>query len=259
MKAQVTQDDPSRAFQGQVAVVTGGGSGIGRCVCLQLGRAGARLVVLDVSAERAASVARELRAEGVDTLDLALDVSQSAQVRGAIDHVIARFGRIDVLVNSAGVYQVGTINDISEADWQRTININLTGTFLMCKAVVPLMQQQHSGAIVNLSSISGRTKSKFAGPHYVASKAGIIGLTMALANQHAADGLRVNAVAPSTVDTPMTGSLSAEERRALELQCPMERLAQPEEAAAAVVFLCSPAASYITGQTLNVNGGLWMA
>lgn len=245
-------------MQGMVAVVTGGGSGIGRCVGLQLAERGVRVALLDISVERAEAVSRELRLLCVDAQAYCVDVTSSSQVNATIAQLHQRFGRIDILVNSAGIYKVGGINQVSEADWDQMLAINLKGDFLLCKAVVPIMQAQRCGAIVNLASISGRTKSKFAGPHYVASKAGVIGLTMALANQLAANGIRVNAVAPATTDTPMISFLSADERHALEAQTPLGRLGTPEEVAAAIVFLASPEASYITGETLNVNGGTFM-
>lgn len=245
-------------MQDQVAVVTGGGSGIGRCVCLQLAERGARVAVLDISAEGAARVAQEVSDQGGQAVPFTVDITSNQQVCEAIAAVHDHWGRINILVNSAGIYKVGTIFEVSEADWDRMLNINLKGAFLVCKAVAPYMRAQGSGAIVNVASISGRTKSRFAGPHYVASKAGIIGLTMCLANQLAEYGIRVNAVAPSTADTPMIDFLSAEERAALCAQNPLGRLAKAEEVAAAIVFLASPAASFINGDTLNVNGGAFM-
>jgi 3-oxoacyl-[acyl-carrier protein] reductase len=245
-------------MQGQVAVVTGGGSGIGRCVCLQLAERGARVAVLDISTEGAARVAQEVADQGGQAVPLTVDITSNERVIETVEAIRDLWGRIDILVNSAGIYKVGTIFEISEADWDRMLSINLKGAFLVCKAVAPYMRAQGSGAIVNVASISGRTKSRFAGPHYVASKAGIIGLTMCLANQLAEHGIRVNAVAPSTADTPMIDFLSAEERAALGAQSPLGRLAKPEEVAAAIVFLASPAASFINGDTLNVNGGAFM-
>lgn len=248
----------SEDMSGRVAMVTGGGSGIGRATCLELARRGAAIVVVDVSAESAVRVADEVSAIGSDTLACPANVADSAQVQQAVAAAVGRFGRIDILVNSAGLYRLGGITDISEAEWDLLLDVNLKGTFLVCKAVVPHMQSQHSGAIVNVSSISGRTKSLYAGVHYCASKAGIIGLTMCLASQLAPDGIRVNAVAPATIDTPINANLTPSEREALTQRVPLGRIGEASEVAAAIAFLASDAASYITGDTININGGVFM-
>ncbi len=241
-------------LSGQVAIVSGGGSGIGRATCLALAARGARVAVADVSAEAAAHVV----AEAGEALACPVDVRCDEQVRRVVSRVLERWGRIDILVNSAGIYQIGGIETISEADWDRMLGINLKGVFLFCRAVVPTMRAQGSGAIVNVSSITGRSKGELAGVHYAAAKAGIIGLTMTLANQVAREGIRVNCVAPSTVDTPMNDGLTPEQRAQMEQRVPMGRLGRAEEVASAIVYLASPAASYITGETLNVNGGVFM-
>jgi 3-oxoacyl-[acyl-carrier protein] reductase len=246
-------------MQGRTAIVTGGGSGIGRAVCLQLAARGVGLAIVDIRLEQAESVAAEVAAAGGEALACRANVSASGDVAAVVQQVISRFGRIDILVNCAGIYQVGPITAISEDDWDRVLDINLKGAFLFCKKVAPVMQAQGGGAIVNTSSISGRTKSTLAGVNYVASKAGIIGLTMCLANQLAGDGIRVNCVAPGTTDTPMTSVVfSAADAEHFKTSIPLGRMGQPEEIAAAIVFLASPAASFITGETINVNGGAFM-
>ncbi len=243
----------------RVALVTGGGSGIGRATCLQLAGRGAHVAVADVRMEQAQATAAEIRSMGGQAEPFAVNVADSASVADCVSRVVSWRGRINVLVNCAGVYQVGPITSISDADWDRVLDINLKGTFLMCRQVVPIMQAQHDGAIVNTSSISGRTKSTLAGVNYVASKAGIIGLTMCLANQLAADGIRVNCVAPGTTDTPMTSVVfSQADAAAFRASIPLGRMGRPDEIAAAIVFLASPAASFITGETVNVNGGAFM-
>jgi len=246
-------------MRGQTAIVTGGGSGIGRAVCLQLAERGVHVAVADVRIEQAKAVAAEIAAPGGLALACRANVADSADVAAAVDQVMAWRQRIDILVNCAGIYQVGGINDISEADWDRVLAVNLKGAFLMCKAVAPIMQAQGGGAIVNTSSISGRTKSTLAGVNYVASKAGVIGLTMCLANQLAVHGIRVNCVAPGTTDTPMTSVVfSAGDAAGFRSSIPLGRMGRPDEIAAAIVFLASPAASFITGETVNVNGGAFM-
>jgi 3-oxoacyl-[acyl-carrier protein] reductase len=245
-------------MRGHVAIVTGGGSGIGRATCLALAERGVNLGVVDLDLNGAERVAAEVVERGVEAIPCQVDVSSSAQVQESVARVVAAWHRIDILVNCAGMYKIGTINDVSEEDWDRMLGVNLKGQFLVCKAVVPVMQQQRSGAIVNVSSISGRTTSMMAGPHYVASKAGVIGLSMCLANQLARDGIRVNCVAPGTIDTPMNAFLEPEQYERLKTRVPLGRLGRPEEVAAAITYLASPEASYITGETLNVNGGVFM-
>lgn len=245
-------------MQGSVAIVTGGGSGIGRATCLQFPESGVKVVVVDVDLPGAEQVAAEVAARGGEAMACRVDISASAEVDQAIHQIINRFNRIDILVNCAGIYEIGTINDVSENDWDRMLAINLKGPFLFCKAVAPLMQQQRAGAIVNVSSISGRTTSLMAGPHYVASKAGIIGLTMCLANQLAPYGIRVNCVAPGMIDTPMNNFLPPDKFDQLKNRIPLGRIGSPEEIAAAIVFLASPVAGFITGETLNINGGVFM-
>jgi NAD(P)-dependent dehydrogenase (short-subunit alcohol dehydrogenase family) len=247
-----------QSMEGQRAIVTGGGGGIGKAACAQLAARGARVAVFDVDRAKAQETAASLAAAGSESMACPVDISDRAQVAGAVGCVLDAYGGIDLLVNCAGLYRIGTIGDISEEDWDHMLGVNLKGPFLLCQAVVPIMQRQGRGAIVNVSSISGRTTSMLAGVHYVASKAGIIGLTMCLANQLAAGGIRVNCVAPGSVDTPMLDFLEPEQKGRLAGRVPMGRLARPEEVAAAIVFLASPEASYITGETLNVNGGSFM-
>ena len=246
------------SMEGMAAIVTGGGGGIGKATCAQLAARGVRVAVLDVDPARAQETVADLAADGSPSIARQVDISDSAQVDRAVACVVDAYGGIDILVNCAGLYRVGTIGDVSEEDWDAMLGVNLKGPFLLCKAVIPIMQPQGSGAIVNVSSISGRTTSMLAGVHYVASKAGIIGLTMCLGNQLAAEGIRVNCVAPGAVDTPMLDFLEPEQKGRLAGRVPLGRLADPDEIAAAIVFLASPAASYITGETLNVNGGSFM-
>ncbi|HEU5314498.1 MAG TPA: SDR family NAD(P)-dependent oxidoreductase, partial [Chloroflexota bacterium] len=167
-------------------------------------------------------------------------------------------GRIDVLVNCAGIYRIGEIDAVDAAAWDQMLDINLRGTFLACRAVLPGMRERGRGCIVNLSSISGRTRSTLASPAYVASKAGVIGLTMTLAAQNARHGIRVNAVAPGPVDTEMIRGLPADLQPTVVAAIPMGRLGTAAEIARCIAFLASEGAAFITGETLNVNGGAFM-
>jgi 3-oxoacyl-[acyl-carrier protein] reductase len=232
---------------GKTALVTGAAGGIGGATAQLLTEEGVRVAVAD------------LRPPGGDfEVSVALDVTAEASVRDAVRLAGDRLGRIDVLVNCAGIYRIGQLEDVGPAAWDELMNINLRGTYLMCHAVLPGMLELGAGSIVNLSSISGRTKSTLAAPSYVASKAGVIGLTMALASQNAARGVRVNAVAPGPVDTEMIRGLPDELKPGLLATIPLGRLGTARGIAQAIAFLASDAAAHITGETLNVNGGAFM-
>ena len=243
----------------KVALITGGGGGIGRETARLLAAEGAKVAAADVRLELAQETAELVqRASGSEGAAFALDVTAEASIADVVRQVEGQLGPVDVLVNCAGIYRIGDYAGVDAAAWRQLLEINLTGTFLMCRAVLPGMIERRRGSIVNLSSISGRTKATLAAPSYVASKAGVIGLTMSLASQAAAHGVRVNAVAPGPADTDMTRGLTDEQRARLIPTIPLGRMATAQEVAKAVVFLASDAASFITGETLNVNGGAFM-
>lgn len=189
---------------------------------------------------------------------VSLDVTQESSVAAAVGLALSRCGQIDVLVNCAGIYRIGDLAAVDPDEWDELLSINLRGTYLACRAVLPGMLARNRGSIVNLASISGRTKSTLAAPSYVASKAGVIGLTMALASQNAARGVRVNAVAPGPVDTDMIRALTDADQQRVISTIPIGRLATAREIASAIAFLASEASGSITGETINVNGGAFM-
>jgi len=239
-----------------VTVVAGGAGGIGLATAELLVDAGASTVLLDRGErlEEAVAALRErgdARCEGhpVDVTD----VEAVAAVASAIGarHAVAG------LVNSAGVLQLGSIADVTPRDWDRVLDVNLKGVYSTCRAFMPYLEQAH-GAIVNVSSVSGRTRSIWSAPNYVASKAGVIGLTMVLAAQQAHAGVRVNCVAPGIIETPMLAAYSAGQRQRMLDAIPLGRYAEPAEVGAVIAFLLSERASYVTGQTINVNGGQFM-
>ena len=242
---------------GQAVLVTGGASGIGLATARVLAREGAHVVLLDRDHGRLAAEVAALRAGGADAEGHELDVTDVRAVAALIGELDARLPLCGA-VNAAGILQVGTIEDVSEADWDRVLGVNLKGTYAVCKAVVPLLAARGGGAIVNLSSIGGRTKSMHGAPNYVASKAGVIGLTMSHAAQHAASGVRVNCVAPGVIETPMTAGLFGEQRAASIAAIPLGRLGAATDVAAVIASLLSDGWSYVTGQTINVNGGMFM-
>ncbi len=242
----------------KTVLVVGGASGIGLASAEHLAIAGWHVVLADVAEDRMTSEVSRLRAEGQVADCVAIDVTSKESVEEAFNEVVSKYG-LHSLVNAAGIYQSGTILDIEEAAWDRVIQVNLKGTYLTSRAAVSAFLETDGGTIVNISSVAGRTASSYAAPNYVASKAGVIGLTMVLAKQHAAQGIRVNCIAPGLVETPMIASAySPDQRDSMLRATPLGRFAIPPEIADVVAFLASDQSSYMTGQTLNVNGGSFM-
>jgi len=245
-------------FKDQVAIITGAARGIGRSITLALVGEGAKVVPVDVDREALQNLRAEVEKRGGQALPVACDISKSSDVERMVEEVLKAFGRIDLLVNNAGIIRRGTIETVTEEDWDRVIAINLKGTFNCCKAVVGPMKRQGSGKIVNVSSIAGKLGDINSAPGYGSSKAGADALMKALARQLAPSGIRVNAVAPHAIETEMSAQWSDERRREIIAGIPLGRLGRPEDVADAVLFLASDAASFITGEILDVNGGALM-
>src|SRR5438132_1526829 len=255
-------------LEGQVAIVTGAGRGIGRATALELARLGADIVVAELDRANAERTAAEVQALGRRASVLPTDVTARADLTTMVERTRAAFGRIDVLVNNAGIYRAALPLAITEEHWDAVMNINAKAVFFTSQAVLPTMVAQKRGAIISLASMAGKVGSRTNLP-YNASKAAVISITKSLALAHAADGVRVNCVCPGFVETDMwalvardqgklLGQTPEEFTRQREKQVPLGRMEKPDDVANVIAFLCSSRAAYMTGQALSVDGGLIM-
>jgi NAD(P)-dependent dehydrogenase (short-subunit alcohol dehydrogenase family) len=265
----------ARRFEARVALVTGAASGIGRATALLLAREGAAVGAVDCNGEGAERTAREIEDAGGKAAAFTCDVSRSDEATRASREIERALGPLDVLANVAGIGDTAGLEGIETLEderWNRVLAVNLSGPFHLCRAVLPQMAARGRGAVVNVSSLAGRSKSANGGPAYTASKAGLLGLTRHLAFDYGPRGVRVNAICPGGVDTPMIRAAAAlpapseaeAQARAARIEAyryfmPIKRLSAPEEQAAAIAFLASDDASYVNGVALDVNGGLYMA
>lgn len=243
----------------KVALVTGGGSGIGRASALTFAREGAKVVVSDVVVEAGEETVQLIKNADGEAVFIKADVAQASDVEALIAKAVETYGRLDCAHNNAGIEgNSAKVADYDEADWDRVIAINLTGVWLCMKYEIPQMLQQGSGAIVNTSSVAGLLGFR-TGSAYVASKHGVLGLTKTAALEYAKSGIRVNAVCPGAIDTPMMGRITDHRpHRAAKMAAgePVGRMGTPQEIAEAVVWLCSDAASFVTGHPMTVDGGI---
>lgn len=240
-------------------MITGAAQGIGRAIALGFGREGAKVVVADLQAEKARNVAEELRRGGGESHAVEVDVAREASVEALAREVLGRFGRVDVLVNDAGVYPRGAAAGLSEADWDRTLDVNLGGNFLCCRAFLPAMRAQKSGRIISVASGIAHYGAR-EGAAYAASKAGIIGFVKALAREVGGDGITVNAICPGAANTAMPRGHRPEAELLERLRSnPLGHVLEPDDFVGTVLFLASDAASYVTGQAINVNCGSYMS
>lgn len=245
-------------LDGKTAVVTGASRGIGRAIAIELAKEGANVVVnYSGSKEKADQVVEEITKLGTKAISVQANVSDADSVQNLMKEAIEQFGSIDILVNNAGITRDNLIMRMKEEEWDDVINTNLKGVFLATKAVTRQMMKQRSGRIINISSVVG-VLGNAGQANYVAAKAGVIGLTKTTARELASRNILVNAVAPGYIATEMTEALPEEVKKTIADQIPLSKIGNPEHIAKAVVFLASDDASYITGQTIHVDGGLYM-
>ncbi len=243
---------------GKVALVTGASRGIGQATAIDLAKAGADIVVNFIGNEAVAQETVEaIEALGRKAIKIKADVGNAEDVQAMVDEAVAAFGHIDILVNNAGITRDGLLIRMKDSDWDDVLNINLKGVYLVTKAVAKLMVKQRAGRIINMTSVSGVT-GNVGQANYAAAKAGVIGFTKTCAKELAARGITVNAVAPGFIETAMTDVLPEKIKEGIAATVPFGRMGQPEEIASVVTFLASDFASYITGQVLNVDGGMVM-
>ncbi|HLB25835.1 MAG TPA: 3-oxoacyl-[acyl-carrier-protein] reductase [Nitrospirota bacterium] len=244
-------------LQGKTALVTGGAQGIGKAIAVALARAGADVAVSDVNLDKANETAAELSALGVKAFAIGGNVADAEQAAKMVDEAVQKLGRLDILVNNAGITRDNLIMRMKEEDWDLVLDVNLKGSFNCAKAALKHMSKARSGRIINIASVVG-AMGNAGQANYVASKAGLIGLTKTIAREYASRNVTANAVAPGFIDTAMTQALSEKVREELMKQIPLGRLGTSEDVAGAVKFLASDGAAYITGQVIHVNGGMYM-
>lgn len=241
----------------KVALVTGAAQGIGKSIATALAKEGANIIVSDINLELAAQTAKEIEALGVKAMAIKTNVADLADVEKSADEIVKVFGRIDILVNNAGITKDGLLIRMKKEDWDAVLGVNLTGVFNCTKVISTLMMKRRYGKIINIASIVGQMGN--AGQaNYAASKGGVIAFTKTVAKELASRNVTSNAIAPGFIQTAMTDKLSEEVKNKMLEQIPLGKLGQPEDIANTVVFLASPAADYITGQVIAVNGGMYM-
>jgi 3-oxoacyl-[acyl-carrier protein] reductase len=245
------------SLDGRIALVTGASQGIGRSCALELAKCGATVALAARSEDKLADAVKEIEAAGGKAAAFALDISSEESIKATAKAVVERFGKVEILVNNAGITRDGLMLRMKRADWDDVLNTNLTGAFLLTQALLSPMLKNRWGRIIHISSVVGRT-GQAGQVNYAASKSGLIGLTRAMAREVASRGITVNAVAPGFIETAMTKALNDDQRKAMLSEIPLGRAGTDVEIAQCVTFLASDGAGYITGHVLDVNGGMFM-
>jgi NAD(P)-dependent dehydrogenase (short-subunit alcohol dehydrogenase family) len=244
----------SREFDGKVALVTGGSSGIGKATALAFARAGANVVIASRRVTEGEQTVHEICERGGDAIFVKTDISKASEVEGLMNQTIEFYGRLDYACNNAGTFVMGRLFELSEEEWDRTINANLKGIWLSLKYQIPIMLQQKGGVIVNMASMSAIIGNPGVSI-YSASKGGVVALTQSAAIEYAASGIRINAISPGVISTPMVDDIPTPLLEDIQSKHPIGRLGKPEEIADAVVWLCSDKASFVTGHNMVIDGG----
>jgi 3-oxoacyl-[acyl-carrier protein] reductase len=246
-------------FQGKVSIVTGGGAGIGEAIALAFAREGAHVAVWDLDGRRAEKVSSTIQEMGGKSLAIEMNVANAKEVNASVQRVLKEYGRIDILINNAGICQVvPSIEAIKEEDWDRVLAVNLKGVFLCSKAVMGIMKEQKAGKIISMGSLAGKVGGIAVGAHYAASKAAVMCFTKSLAKELGPYGVHANAIAPGVIETDMTQMITGGDWRAYLSTIPLGRIGVVDEVAKVVLFLASDEASYLTGEIIDVNGGQFM-
>jgi NAD(P)-dependent dehydrogenase (short-subunit alcohol dehydrogenase family) len=246
-------------FKNKVVVVTGGGQGIGRAICLRFALANGNVIIIDMNEETAKKVKDEIKEKGFDAVAYKGDVSNAKGVKRIFDEILANYGRVDILINNAGIVSAQAFLDANEEDWDRMMNINLKGAFNTCRSVFPAMVAQRHGKIINIASVAGkRGGGIFGNTIYAASKAGVIGLTKGLAREGGPYGINVNAICPGPTNTAMIEGFTGEKRENFLNTIPLRRFGEPEDVANMALFLASDMARQITGEISDVDGGIML-
>ena len=246
-------------FKNKIVVVTGGGQGIGRAICLKFAFANGKVIIIDMNEETAKTVKDEIKEKGFDAVAYKGDVSNAEDIKSIFNEILANYGRVDVLINNAGIVSTKAFMDVNEEDWDRIIGINLKGVYNTCHSVFPAMVAQRHGKIINIASIAGkRGGGIFGNTLYAASKAGVIGMTKGLAREGGPFGINVNAICPGPTNTAMIEGFTGEKRKIFLNTIPLRRFGEPEDVANMALFLASDMARQITGEISDVDGGVML-
>ena len=247
-----------KELEGKIAVVTGGARGIGKAISQTLAKEGAHVILCDLDYKSAQSTANDIQNQGFVASAVKMDVSRGEEVKRVFEDILSKYARVDILINNAGICSLTPFEEISEEEWDKVISVNLKGTFLCSQKVTRAMISQRGGKIVNIASLAGKVGGIVVGAHYSAAKAGIICLTKSLAKRMAPYGVNVNAVAPGPIKTEMTEAWPEEQKEKFRRSIPLGHFGNPQDVAETVLFLVSDRARFITGEIIDVNGGILM-